>query len=373
MTVASTPTHEQALAEFEYKRDQIRYACDVLNQLGRDVVTQAVRDWLTEYGVTTSRPNASLVVNEWRRQQGLDETGDMPRLTPQALAQLDAARAPSTHSEPVATPESDQPVPGTTPAAPQPAPATPEAAAGSDRAKPSGAGLFYLVAALATVLSADTSYRFFGHLGISGFVIPVDLWGMPLVLDIERSLLFGVQELMLVACAVAMRAHVRRWGSAGPAQVVAWALLGGAAVAAVGLAGFTLAAGARIAFGPLLALVALHLALGLELRVRRGSGESNAALARIGREMRERVLSRLGLGDDERDAAVRARDRAVRRAAHLATAEGRIPWRQRRLRRALRVSNAAHDASARDALLRELALLRHADALQTVPTPSPWT
>ena len=211
------------------------------------------------------------------------------------------------------------------------------------------------MAALSLFVSFDTSWRFFEHtLRITA------VW--------ERIALFTVMEAALIACGIAMHGGVQQSGRPGPARLVAWALCGFAGFAAITLSG-PVAGVARVILGPLLGLVMLHLALGIEIR------STHARLttwARIGRELRERVLSRLGLADDSRDALARTRDRAARRAAKLALASKRTPFRKARLIRALRASNAAHDKTQLAQMLAELAAVRHASALESLKQPSPW-
>jgi hypothetical protein len=125
-----------------------------------------------------------------------------------------------------------------------------------------------------------------------------------------------------------------------------------------------------VALGPLLSLVMLHLALGIEIRNR--TTTRTGTWARVADELRERVLSRLGLADDDRDALTRTRERAARRIAVLALS-GRTPLRTARLSRALRASNVAHDDRIQRRMLAELAVLRHAGELATLALPSPWT
>ena len=166
--------------------------------------------------------------------------------------------------------------------------------------KVAGAAGMYVVALMATVISANTSYRFFGErLGITGMPFTVPAFG-PLpgfTLDLERVALFGVMEVALVVLAYAMRANVVRIGRPGPAQWVAWGVCAFAAFAAWELSG-PVAGTARVFLGPVFGLVMLHLALGIEVKVRRG--QSTGVWSQAGREVRERVLSRLGLGNDER-------------------------------------------------------------------------
>ncbi len=126
---------------------------------------------------------------------------------------------------------------------------------------------------------------------------------------------------------------------------------------------------ARVTLGPVLGLVMLHLALGIEIRA---GHARTTAWARIAHELRERLLSRLGLADDTRDALARTRDRAVQRAARLALAGRLAPWRKARLDRALRTAGVAHDTAAQRRLLAEIATARHSGELAGLPLESPW-
>jgi hypothetical protein len=227
---------------------------------------------------------------------------------------------------------------------------------------PPGTPWFYYLASVGGLaVSLNTSWRFFGNrLGVTGA---------------ERVVMFSVVELALIACALGMRVNVRRVdpvtgrpGPAGAPRTVAWVLCGLSAYAALLLSG-PIEGIARVALGPTLSLVMLHLALGIEIRnhtrVRTGTW------ARVGIEMRERVLSRLGLADDDRDALTRTRERAARRVAQLALGE-QTALRTARLSRALRASYVAHDPVMRERMLAELAVLRHARELATLPLASPW-
>jgi hypothetical protein len=263
-------------------------------------------------------------VNEWRARNGVTDTGGHVLLTPELIAEMDEAESPA-----AATP--------------------------SEPSKPDGAKGFYAVALLSIGVSVDTSWRFFEQrLGIT------DTW--------ERVALFSVMEAALIACGWAMRGGVRRDGRPGPARLVAWALTAFAAFAALSLSG-PVAGTARVLLGPVLGLVMLHLALGIEIRASR---QRTTTWARVGRELRERVLSLLGLGDDGRDALARTRDRAALRAAKLALASRWTPRRKARLRKALHVSHVAHDPAQRDRMLRELGVLQHADKLAETTQPAPW-
>ena len=378
-TIEVRPEHAAMLTSADTLTSRIRYACE---HLSPPVTVHAARQWLAAYGYPTSdkqRPYVSKIVNTWRAERGMGDTADQLPLTAERLAELDeiADRAGQLDPEPIAADPTPAPAPApepvelpepvetqgpvaetespaivTTTPAPALAPGTPA------DARPRGAGLFYVVAVAATGVSVDTSWRFFGErLHIT------NLW--------ERGAMFGVVELALIACGWAMRANVRRPdGTPGAARMLAWALCGLAGYMALDLAG-PVEGLARVMLGPVLALVTLHLALGIEVRVRRG--QSAGMGARVFRELRERLLSRLGLADDSRTALARTRDRATDRAARLATARWTIA-RRARMARAVRTSGAALDPAQRARLVTQVAALRHLDDLSnsTVERPSPW-
>lgn len=312
------PVHVVALSGCHTAEAKVRYACEHIRP---DSSVASVVAWLARYGVATTAAFVAPIVAQWRGENDLAD---------QSAAVTPAPRlAGAAQTEPEASDTSSD--------------------------GPAGAFGFYVVAVMAMLVSIDTSWRYFEHeLGIT------DLR--------ERIVMFAVIEFALVACGYGMRANVVRHGRPGAPRLFAWALCGLAAYMAWQLSG--LAEGiARVALGPVLSLVMLHLALGIEIRARQD--EQTTTWVRIGREMRERVLSRIGLANDERDAVARTRDRAARRAARLALAK-RSPLRSVRLARALRTSNVAHDPTARDRMLTELAAVRHADDLADLDQPSPW-
>lgn len=352
---SSTIDHQPALNGLTTLTARVQYACV---HVIPPVTVHAVREWLADQGHPTDdgqRSFVSRIVNAWRKDRGLGDTADqLSPLTPERLAELDAIastvadekartdRAPA--SEPPDVQTSGSPDVKTSDPVPDPA-------------RSRGSGGFYLVALIATLISINTSWRFFGD------ILHIDN-------QYERGAMFGVLEIALVACGYAMRAGVRRSaGTPGPARMLAWALCAMSAYMAVALSG-PVEGIARVTLGPALALIALHLALGIEIRVRRG--RSTGAWARVGRELRERSLSRLGLADDDRDALARTRDRAADRAARLATAT-RTPFRRRRLARAVRISNAALDDHQRGRVVAQVAAMRNLDDLVTLKCPSPWT
>ncbi|WP_051799906.1 hypothetical protein [Catenuloplanes japonicus] len=291
------------------------------------------------------------------------EVAEAPPLAP-AVAPV----VPESLPEPLAV-ESDEVPPVAPPAVP---------VSGTDKpAKARGTGPFYLVALIASLISIDTALKFFDlRLLIDGevsFTLP--LWsGMVWRVEdapVERWALSGVIEITLIACGYAMRHAVRRpGGTPGLPQVVAVGFAAVSVFMAVRVSADLSAGLVRAALGPVLALVALHLALGIEVHVRSG-GVRSGAISRVIGELRERLLSLLGLGDDTRDARTLTRDRALARAARLATAQWAIA-RKPRLARALRASGAASDAGQRDRLLTQVAALRSIDDLMTASRPSPW-
>jgi hypothetical protein len=223
-------------------------------------------------------------------------------------------------------------------------------------ARSHGVGGFYLAAVMGTLVSVDTSWRFFGDvLGITA--------------TRERALMFAVLEVTLIACGYSMRASVRRPdGTPGPARVVAWALCALSAGMAIVLSGPVVGV-ARVTLGPVLALVCLHLALGIEVRVRRG--RHAGTWGRIVHELRERVLSRLGLADDARDALARTRDRALVRAARLTKARWAF-FQETRRTRAVRISGATSDLLQRRRLVEQVASLQHIGDLSSIRWPNTW-
>lgn len=215
----------------------------------------------------------------------------------------------------------------------------------------------YLVAVVSLLVSLNTSWRFFEHV----LHIPTA--------NGERWVMFAVAELALVVCGAGMAVNVQRTGHPGAFRAPVWAMCAAMAYMAWAMSTTDEAVG-RILLGPVLGTVMLHLGLGLELRARH---HRTSTIARIGRELRERCLSRLGLGDDDRDAAQRSRDRKAYQAAALSRPR-RWPWsRAARLERALLAAGVADDAVMRERMLARLAVLNHAGELATHTQPSPWT
>lgn len=231
------------------------------------------------------------------------------------------------------------------------------------------AAAFYLAFLIGVAVSADTSYRFF--LEKVGIANPV-----------ERIAMFSGIEVMLLGAGLAMRRSMVRRGKPGPTRFLAWGLCAMSALAALILAGWPIGP-ARTVFGPVLAVLALHYALGIELRDREAGEktqhEAATMLVRIGRELRERFLSRLGLADDQRTALQRTRERAVNRAARLAGElrflspdSGKYRRKHERYLKALRASNASRDPEQRARVAAAFAIEQHATSLIGMTMESPW-
>ncbi|MET7412494.1 hypothetical protein [Streptomyces rubiginosohelvolus] len=225
-------------------------------------------------------------------------------------------------------------------------------------------------AIVCTAYSGDTSWRFAGE-------------RLGMVDDVERALMFGAGELALLACAVMARANKAATstdetaGSAGVPGVLVWVITGVQVIpcyATSGIVGGTV----RAVIGPILAGLLWHLAMGLEIRVARPEALSTGLPAVVGREFRERLLSRLGLATRDRTAEQITRDRATARAVHLAAVLELRPggwlsgYRRRRLAAAVARSGAGTNGEQRHRLLQQLAARRTSGQLATVPLASPW-
>lgn len=218
-----------------------------------------------------------------------------------------------------------------------------------------GAAVYWLVAAAALALSAVNSLHIANRaLHLTG---PMQ-WAI-----------VGLVEGGMVAAGIGLRAASLGRDDAGRHRRFLGALV------------LLVAAGAVLVLGPVDAAIqvgvvlagvwAWHLALGLEVAQRREHARVRGAYARVLGELRERALSRLGLADDDRDAAARTRDRAVTRAARLSLRTPRA-WTVRRVQRALVAAHATSDPAVRARLIEQIRVLRHARSLATLTLDSPW-
>ncbi|WP_052744438.1 hypothetical protein [Streptomyces odonnellii] len=219
-------------------------------------------------------------------------------------------------------------------------------------------------ALVCTTYSADTSWRFAEHsLGMTD--------------SRERLVMFAAAELALLACAVMARANKHATttasaaGRAGTPGVLVWGVTGVQVIPAYsesGIVGGTV----RAIIGPVMAGLLWHLAMGLEIRVTRPGALSTGLPAMVGRELRERLLSYLGLATRDRTAEQITRDRATARAVRLASRRLHTPWGRHRLAAAVARSGAADDPAQHDRLMHQLAARRTAGQLATITIASPW-
>ncbi|AZS87232.1 hypothetical protein ELQ87_25590 [Streptomyces griseoviridis] len=226
------------------------------------------------------------------------------------------------------------------------------------------------VAALGcTAYSADTSWRFAAdYLDMAGTA--------------ERAGMFAAAEFALFATALMARQNLAVQGAPGLPGTLVWVITTVQVIPAYAESG-PIGGTVRAFVGPVMAAMLWHLAMGIELRLRTPGAASHGLIAVLGREARERLLSRLGIAARDRDAAQITRDRATARAVALAArlAE-RTPKQQRsrrgrrltrRLSKAVGRASVGTDPLQRAQLLDQLAARRHALALATIPLPSPWS
>lgn len=222
-----------------------------------------------------------------------------------------------------------------------------------------------IAAAACTAYSGDTSWRFAGdHLGMHSTT--------------ERAAMFAAAEVSLFATGLMARQNLRAKNTPGTPGMLMWLITGVQIIPAFAESG--LVGGFVRAFvGPILGGTMWHLAMGIELWHAEPGALSNSLPAVIARELRERLLSRLGLAVRDRTAEQISRDRWTVRAVALAARLAELDHKTRRARRvAHRLSTAVGKAQVganpeqRTALLNLLAARRHATALATVPLPSPW-
>ncbi|MFC9502695.1 hypothetical protein [Streptomyces sp. NPDC057002] len=226
-----------------------------------------------------------------------------------------------------------------------------------------------VAALVCTAYSADTSWRFAAdYLDMAGTV--------------ERAGMFAAAELALFATALMARQNLAVQGAPGLPGTLVWVITTVQVIPAYAESG-PIGGTVRAFVGPVMAAMLWHLAMGIELRLRSPGAASNGLIAVLGREARERLLSRLGIAARDREAAQITRDRATARVVTLAArlAE-RTPEQQRsrrgrrltrRLSKAIGRASVGTDPLQRAQLLDQLAARRHALALATVPLPSPWS
>ncbi|MHC3471514.1 hypothetical protein ACYF6T_22865 [Streptomyces sp. 7R007] len=226
------------------------------------------------------------------------------------------------------------------------------------------------VAALGcTAYSADTSWRFAADY--------LDMGGTA-----ERVAMFAAAELALFATALMARQNLN-----GPKQApglpgtLTWVITAVQvlpAYAESGLVGGTV----RAFVGPVMAAMLWHLAMGIELRHRAPDAASRSLAAVLVRQARERLLARLGIADQDADAARLIRDRALSEAVALILRAESMTDRQRGKRRQRRLAERLHEALERagvdgdplqdELLLRKLATRKQALGLASITLPPRW-
>lgn len=226
-----------------------------------------------------------------------------------------------------------------------------------------------VAALLCTAYSGDTSWRFArDHLGMAS--------------GTERAVMFAAAEVALFSMALMARQNLRTLNVPGTPGVLVWVVTGVQIIPAYSETG-PVAGTVRAFFGPVCAALLWHLAMGIELRHTKPGEESQSLPAVLARELRERLLSRLGLARRGRDAAQITRDRwtriATQRAALLADLEAVPGTRTRRLARARRRLAVAVDRTdagvldtQRAVLLDRIAAYRGAAELASMALPAPW-
>ncbi|MCX5199730.1 hypothetical protein OOK31_38635 [Streptomyces sp. NBC_00249] len=227
---------------------------------------------------------------------------------------------------------------------------------------------------ICTSVSLNTGFRFTGDT-----VRGLGMTSMP-----ERILACAAFESLIAMCVLGARERMARpegdhspgwygsavWIFAGLSAVPAWAEGGG-------LGPGTLV---RIIVGSFGSALAAHSALGLELRHRTGD-ESQTAGAQIIRELRERLMARMGLAHRALSAQEIAQERAMFKAVDLADryerlGDSKTKRRGRRIARRMGVWQARAGVGTDDAkrdLYRQLVAHRQfATALHVGEDESPW-
>lgn len=225
--------------------------------------------------------------------------------------------------------------------------------------RPPAAVVVAAVAALAcTAYSADTSWSFAEHaLGM------VDVK--------ERAGLFLAGELALFACALMARQNLRGPQKApGTPGLLVWFITAVQVIPAYYESGFV-GGTVRAVLGPVMAALLWHLAMGIELRHTKGDA-SQSLPAILTRELRERVLSRLGLATRDRTAEQITRDRATARAVELAARPKLHRWGKARLAAAVARAGVGANPEQLEVMMQQLAARRGAGELHTVQLLSPF-
>ncbi|QRP46648.1 hypothetical protein [Amycolatopsis sp. FDAARGOS 1241] len=229
---------------------------------------------------------------------------------------------------------------------------------------------WYAMFAGALFLSGDTSARYFTQ------VLHFHPW--------ETAVVFLLIEIGLLSAALEMRDILTRpdgeRAGLGKARALLWTLFGGQAIVAVALNIDPRELVVRLVFAGF-GLLAIHQALGVDVReARRHSGTTGelSYFGRLLRELRDAALSWTGLGEPERDALQRRRERAADRYARLLSegkpqGDGKHRWSAaarwtRNVRRARRRANL-HDPTQQERVVRVMQHERADDELMNARLP----
>lgn len=222
-----------------------------------------------------------------------------------------------------------------------------------------------------TSVSLNTSYRFtLDGLGMTGTP--------------ERILSCAAFEALLAMCVLGARERMADPESPSPGWYggAVWIF---AALSAIPAwhegGGLSTGTAVRIIIGAFGSALAAHSMLGLELKHRSGK-ESEAPLAQITRDLRERLMSRMGLSVRNRTAQQISEARALSRAVDLADAYDRMDEKTRknragrrcakRLAQAQDAAGLATDQQRREEYRARVAQRRYSTELEIRVTESPW-
>ncbi|MEV6647760.1 hypothetical protein [Amycolatopsis sp. NPDC051371] len=193
-------------------------------------------------------------------------------------------------------------------------------------------------------------------------VLQVHLW--------EAVAFFTVVEVLLLGSGFAMRSNLKRTGHPGMYGSVVSLLSGFGVVAALLVSEWPGSLWQALG-GPVTSVLALHLALGLELRAA-GARQRFSRFDQVVRSVSEHLLSYVGAGTGDQTWIVIRRERALARAARLASKPKLPPG-------AGTGSPGRHElAVPADPTRRPQTSSEHSlrseppDALLTMPTLSPW-
>ncbi len=226
------------------------------------------------------------------------------------------------------------------------------------------------VAALGcTAYSADTSWRFAADY--------LDMGGTA-----ERVAMFAAAELALFATALMARQNLNGPNQApGLPGTLTWVITAVQVLPAYAESG-PVGGTVRAFVGPVMAAMLWHLAMGIELRHRAPDAASRGLEAVLVRQARERLLARLGIADQDADAARLIRDRALSEAVALILRAESMTDRRRGKRRQRRLAESLHEALERagvdgdplqdELLLRKLATRKQAIGLASITLPPRW-